>query len=281
MSAAASNPVVIRVAKLKTVGHVAASGQHTWRETPTPNADAGRTPLNVDLREVRSSSGLAEAVQARIARATEKAEHPVVCLEYLVTADHSAFAENGGGVDADAYLRDALRWIEAKHGADNIVAANIQRDELTPHLVVYVVPLVEVAGKPRKRSVIVGKNPDGTRRRETREVMGKPQIRLSAAHFYGAPHQLAQLQTDFAAQVGAKHGLRRGVPKSRAKHRTVREFYASIERAGALGPISMREIEAAARLGVCAKQRIRNLEEQALAAEARARLIEGLDVISQ
>jgi hypothetical protein len=174
---------------------------------------------NVDLRPVQNSEALAAAIKACLAKATDKAGNPVVCLEYLVTADRKAFSIHGGHVDHDAYLRDALRWIEAKHGAENVVAANIQLDEQAPHLVAYVVPLVQVAGKPRKRSVIAGTNPDGSKRRETREFLSKPQVRLSAAHFYGERVQLVELQTRFAAEVDANHGLRRGAEKSAATHR--------------------------------------------------------------
>ena len=225
-------PVIIRAKKLATTGQIAASGAHTWRERPTPNADPARTPDNEDLRPVAGSVDLRAAVDARLATVTEKpAAKPVRCIEYLVTANHDAFRDAGGTVDADAYLRDALRWIERKHGAANVVAANIQRDELTPHLVVYVVPLVETEARERKRSVIVGTNPDGTKRRETRTEQQQAGVRLSAAHYLDGRAKLSKLQTDFAAEVGQRHGLVRGVERSKAKHVTVREFYAGIQAA--------------------------------------------------
>lgn len=221
-----AHPVVIRTAKLSSIASIKRSGSHTWRERPTPNADTARTSTNTDLRPVHGSAALAKAVEARVALATEKAaDKPVLCIEYLVTAKAEAFAEHGGKVNADAYFRDALAWIEQRHGKDNIVAANIQRDETTPHLVVYAVPLVEAAAKTRKRSVIVGTNPDGTKRRETREYAQPAVVRLSAAHFQGQRDQLSVLQTDFAEAVGVKHGLTRGVQGSKAQHVTVKQYY--------------------------------------------------------
>ncbi|UKE48504.1 MobV family relaxase [Xanthomonas cerealis] len=228
-----NHPVIIRVKKLATLAQVAASGSHTWRERPTHNADPARTPDNQDLRPVTSSAALRSAVEQRLATVTEKtAAKPVRCIEYLVTANHHAFRENGGMVDSAAYFRDAMEWVERKHGAANIVAANIQLDELTPHLVVYVVPLVEVEAKTRNRVVIAGTNPDGSKRRETRIEQRAAGVRLSASHYLDGRAKLSKLQTDFAAQVGKRHGLVRGVEGSRAKHTTVREFYAGLEAVG-------------------------------------------------
>lgn len=227
-----THPVIIRIKKLATLGQVTASGQHTWRERYTHNADPARTAANQDLRKVTSAADLRSAVEQRLATVTEKtASKPVRCVEYLVTANHDAFRENGGSVDHQAYFRDAMAWIEKRHGAVNVVAANVQLDEHTPHLVVYVVPLVETEARERKRSVIVGTNPDGTKRRETRTEQQEAGVRLSAAHYLDGRAKLSKLQTDFAAQVGQRHGLVRGVKGSQAKHTTVREFYAGIEHA--------------------------------------------------
>ena len=79
---------------------------------------------------------------------------------------------------------------------DNVVGWSIHRDELAPHLVAYIVPLKD----------------------------GK----LNAKHFTGGKKVLSQLQTDFAQDVGQRHGLERGIEGSQAKHQTVKEFYAQV-----------------------------------------------------
>lgn len=224
---------VIRVAKLTTYGNIAASGEHTWRQRDTPNADSERTPLNEDWRDVHDSKALCEAVKQRVMTATDMSRNhrPVLCLEYLITANAKAFQENGGHIDARAYFQDTLAFLEEKHGKDNIVAVNIQNDEEAPHIVVYAVPLVEEAAKTRKRSVIVGTNPDGTKRRETREFAQEATRRLSAAHFVDGPAKLSKLQTEFTERVGQRHGLERGIEGSRAKRTTTKEYYAGVNAA--------------------------------------------------
>lgn len=220
-----SYPTVIRTTKLASLAAVKGSGRHTWRESVTPNADPSRTSANSDWRPVRSADELADAVARRVGLATEKAKEPVLCIEYLIAANAAAFIEHGGKVDSDAYFRDALAWLEKRHGAANVVAVNIQRDETAPHLVAYVVPLVEVAARTRRRSVITGTNADGSKQRELREYVQTACIRLSAAYYQGTPAKMRDMQSDFAASVGARHGLVRGVEGSRADHQTIKNWY--------------------------------------------------------
>jgi hypothetical protein len=243
------HPVVIRTAKLASAAAIVGSGRHTWRERPTPNADPTRTPSNADWRTVHSADELAAAVAARVELATDKAKEPVLCIEYLITAKREAFREGGGQVDAAAYFRDALTWLEKRHGKENVVAVNIQLDEMSPHMVAYVVPLVETAAKTRTRSVIVGTNDDGTRRRELREFFEPAKTRLSSAHFQGTPKKLKELQSDFAVEVGALHGLVRGQEGSKAHHTTIAQWYGTVNQAAALQERLGKVLKGAKRLG--------------------------------
>lgn len=219
---------VIRVTKLSTIGNIKASGEHTWRERQTDNADPERTHLNEDWRAVKSSAELLDAIQNRVAQAKQKSDNAVHCIEYLITAHKDAFKEGGGMVDSSEYFADSLKWLEAKHGKENIVAVNIQRDEQAPHMVAYVVPLVEVEAKTRKRSVVVGKDAEGKQIREIREFKDAPTVRLSAAEFLDGRKKLSAIQTDFSKDVGERHGLERGTEGSKARHESVRSYYARV-----------------------------------------------------
>lgn len=225
-----ANFTIFRAAKISTMGNLAGSGGHTWRERDTPNAIAALTPNNTDLRSVHGADQLLAAVKSRLELADYKSDRPVLCIEYLVTASPEAMRGKTRQAQ-DAYFRDALRFLEERHGADNVVAANIQRDETTPHMVVYAVPLVQTEERKRKRSVIVGTNEDGTKRRETREFVEKGSCKLSAAEFLDGPAKLSKLQTAFAKEVGEKHGLKRGLEGSRARHETVKQYYGRVNEA--------------------------------------------------
>lgn len=227
MASIVTKYAILRVAKLTTLGNVAASGQHTFRERPTPNAEPERTGLNAGVG-ASSAAELVEAVKQRVALATERAKDPVLALEYLVTATPEAFKQHGGTLDARQYLNDALKWLRQRHGAANVVCAHVHQDEHSPHLVAYVVPLVEKPGKTRKRSVVAGRNPDGSQRREIREFTTPPTLALSAKHFVGGRTKLSKMQTDFAKAVGKPHGLQRGIEGSKATHQRVKRFYRAL-----------------------------------------------------
>ena len=186
-----AHKVVLRLAKLKSFGNVAASLSHTYRTRETPNAATELADQNT-----HSHSSPQEVMQALKDRLPDKRRSDAVLgLEYVVTAHQDWFK----GLDKaaqDAYLMDSLEWLRKRHGSDNVVGWSIHRDEQAPHLAVYVVPLKD----------------------------GK----LNAKHFTGGKKVLSQLQTDFAKDVGQRHGLERGIEGSQAKHQTIKEFYAQV-----------------------------------------------------
>jgi hypothetical protein len=220
---------ILRTAKLKDSRSLSGSAEHTFRERDTPNADPRRTPQNVILVGPSTAAGIVDAVESRAGQATERDAKAVPCIEYLITASPKAGAVAGAD-QGEAYLRDALAWLQKRHGAENVVSAVIHLDETTPHLAAYVVPLVETPGKTRKRSVLAGgKDPAGKPLRKTIEVQEAPQLRLSASHYLGNRDKLSAMQTQFAEEVGKPHGLERGIKGSRAKHQRVQRFYGSLD----------------------------------------------------
>ena len=184
---------ILRVAKLKAIGNVAGSLSHTFRTRETPNADPQQAREN---QHSKGSPGeVLEALKARLPAKHRK--DAVLGLEYFVGASPEWFA---GGKDGSDYFRAALAWLEAKHGSENVVGWSVHRDESTPHLVAYVVPLVG--------------------------------DKLNAKAFTGGKTALSRMQTDFARDVGKQFGMARGIEGSRARHQTIKEFYATIEKPG-------------------------------------------------
>lgn len=184
---------ILRTAKLKSMGEIAGSLSHTYRTRETPNADPSRAALN-EHHGAPDPAAVRDAIRARLPEKHRK--DAVLCVEYFVGASPEFFQEGG---DADAYFARAVQWLQARHGADNLVAWSIHRDETSPHLVGYVVPL-DSAGK------------------------------LNAKHFLGGKAKLSAMQTDFAASVGAAVGLERGIEGSKATHTTIRQYYQALNR---------------------------------------------------
>lgn len=194
---AMSKYAILRTQKLKATGAVWRSLKHAFREQPTPNADPERAANNAHL----GASSAREAMEKVRARLPEKRrKDAVLAIEYLITASPEAMKGMGSN-GCTAYFNDALKWLKQRHGGANVVYSGVHRDESTPHMYAYVVPLDESTG------------------------------RLNARRWLGGAKPLSEMQTDFATNVGARHGLERGIKGSRAKHERVKRHYGLVNQA--------------------------------------------------
>lgn len=182
---------ILRTAKLKSMGSIGGSLAHTYRTRETPNADAQRDHLN-EHHGPGDPEAIREAIRARLPEKRRK--DAVLCLEYFVGASPEFFQ---GEQDGTGYFAAAVDWLKRRHGAENVVAWSVHRDETSPHLVAYVVPLDE-AGK------------------------------LNAKRFTGGKAVLSRMQTEFAETCARQFGLQRGIEGSKATHTTIREYYGAL-----------------------------------------------------
>lgn len=185
---------IMRCAKLKSMGNIAASLQHAYRERDTPNADDERTPDNEHFGQVSSTDQAMGKMRELLPEKRRK--DAVLCVEYLMTASPEWW-KTATEQEQAKFFGKAHAWAAKKYGSDRIISAVIHRDEKTPHLSLHVVPLTE----------------DG---------------RLSAKQFIGNKKQMSQDQDTFAATMEPL-GLVRGVKGSKAKHQTVRAYYAALQ----------------------------------------------------
>jgi hypothetical protein len=213
---------IARIKKLGTAKAISASAGHTFRERHTPNADPARLRLNTIVGP-RSAAALGERLAEHLV-GIKKGKDDVRLVEYLITASPEFF-DAADDVRQAEYFDAATQWLKDKHGAANVLCTVIHRDEKTPHLVAYVVPVVEVPGGTRKRSVNAGGG-----HRKLIEVATEPSSKLSAKTFFDGSEKLAALQTDFHAKVAQKFGLERGVEGSKARHEDVKRWYGDLER---------------------------------------------------
>lgn len=185
---------IMRAKKLNSMGTVAAALQHCYRERETPNADAERTPDNEHL----AASSTNEAMgRLRELLPEKRRKDAVLAVEYVMTASPDWWKSASQEQQA-AFFDRAQGWLAAKYGADRIITASIHRDETTPHLSAFVVPLTQ----------------DG---------------RLSAKEFIGGRDKMRADQTSFAEAV-RDLGLERGIEGSKARHTRIQAFYEALER---------------------------------------------------
>lgn len=189
-----ANYAIMRCKKLTGMGSVASALQHCYRERETPNADADRTPEN----HCTVSQSADEAMgKLRELLPEKRRKDAVLAVEYVMTASPEWWNEATPRQQAEFFARSE-QWLENKYGKDRVVAAVVHRDEATPHLSAFVVPLTQ----------------DG---------------RLSAKEFIGGRSKMRDDQSTYAESV-KKLGLERGIEGSRATHQTVQHYYESINR---------------------------------------------------
>ena len=185
---------IMRAKKLATMGSVAASMQHCYRERETHNADQERTPDNQHLGAKTTDEAMGKL---REMLPEKRRKDAVLAVEYVMTASPEWFAKATPEQEKALFQR-SLQWLADKYGADRIITASIHRDEATPHLSAFVVPLT--ADK-----------------------------RLSAKEFIGDRKKMTADQTSYAAKM-LDLGLERGIEGSKATHQRVQSFYGALER---------------------------------------------------
>lgn len=240
-----SDFVIIRHNKLKSIGHVRAAINHNDRTTEPLNADLSRRHLN------RVEGGGMAKLRENLASVTQAstAKEPVLAIEYIVSASPEQI--NDPSFDREGYFKAARAFLDKLVGPDNLIHAATHHDETSAHGHYIYTPIIELKASTRRRSVVVGKTEDGKQKREVKEFPTKAGRALNGKKFTGRDASI-QLQTDFAAEVGAPFGLRRGIARSRAKHTQIKAFYGQLQQ-------DLAAIEA----------RTRQLEEQRAAQEER------------
>ena len=184
---------IMRAKKLANMGSVAASMQHCYRERETHNADQERTPDNQHLVAKSTDEAMGKL---RDLLPEKRRKDAVLAVEYVMTASPEWFA-TATPEQEKALFQRSLQWLADKYGADRIVTASIHRDEATPHLSAFVVPLTQ-------------------------------DKRLSAKEFIGSRDKMRADQSTYAACV-ADLGLERGIEGSKATHQTIQQHYAAVQ----------------------------------------------------
>ncbi len=179
---------IIRVRNLQS-GDVAGAQEHNKREY-TPE----RMPDNINPEEEgyygsnqyytkNNEKSILKAIERLLSENNIKPrKNSVVALEYVVALSPDAKEKvYKTKYNASAMLDHLCRFIEKKHGKENVVSVDYHFDESNPHAHVIVVPIVEKEVRYKNRFG------DYTRK----------ELRLSARDFTGGRQKLRDLQSDF------------------------------------------------------------------------------------
>lgn len=231
---------ILRVAKHRSGRSVAGMGRHMHRTRETPNADPSRAGRNATYTPATGWTKWADApppsltgqLRERLddfeARGGKLRKDSVLAVELMLSASPEWF-KRASADQQRRWLQANTEWLETVFGERNLLQVTLHLDETTPHLHAFVVPeieMVETRGrKPKAGSPAAAKAP-------------KPA--LAASHWLDGRAKLGELQDRYAAAM-EPFGLDRGMTGSKAKHRTIRSYYAAAENVmGAdLGPLKI------------------------------------------
>lgn len=180
------------MAKVKSAGAVRAMAQHNRRQREVENAER----KGVIIQEhPYDPPDIYEAWKAKLGDHRPRT-NAVYGVEVVITASPHWW-ENTNSNTQQGYIGDSIKWLEKQFGHQNIVAVDTHRDEKTPHLHAFIIPMKD----------------------------GK----LNARHFIGGSRErMSELQTSFYEQV-KNYSLERGIKGSKAKHQTLKRYYATVK----------------------------------------------------
>ena len=173
---------IIRVAKFNSSA-VRGIQIHDEREKDkshsNPDIDFSKTEENYSLKE-RPNKTYNQVIKERIDNLDLKKavrKDAVVMCSFVVTSDKDFF-NNISLEQEKAYFQKAYNFVKEKYGEQNIISAEVHKDETTPHLHINFIPVTQ-------------------------------DNRLSAKSLFDKK-SLKQLQDDFYSQVSREFGLDRG-----------------------------------------------------------------------
>jgi hypothetical protein len=192
---------ILRISKIKSFGSLSGSSKHVNRDRETPNADENKTPDNEVLIGTNDPE---QDVKNRLAEAgiNKIRKNGVIAVDFVLTASPEYFRpddpERAGYWHQDrldAWKEKTIQHLKNEYGK-NLVNATLHLDESTPHIHAYMVPINEKG-------------------------------RLTARDFFGRRDQLVTIQDKYA-EVTASLGLERGERGSKAKHTSLKQYYARV-----------------------------------------------------
>lgn len=122
----------------------------------------------------------------------------------------------------DEWCMDNISWLKKEYGEENVVAATLHLDEMTPHIHASVVPIVR--GERRQKKSNKKQEDQNTPRKQYRKK--NPNRPRLCCDDVMARDRLTKYQDSYGEAM-AKYGLERGIKGSEARHITTSEFYRS------------------------------------------------------
>ena len=190
----------LRMSKYTTFPQINGLQQHNDREIFTPNIDANKSGQNVALispagRYTERWHEIFEFEEISHNQKIKTRKDSVRVLEFVTSFSNGALEEE----DIPKWAEANVEWMKKTFGENHIIASTLHMDETTPHIHTEIIPIDERG-------------------------------HLCAKSFTGGQKAMANLQSSYAKAM-EPFGLARGERNSKAKKKTLKKFYNSINEA--------------------------------------------------
>jgi len=185
----------ITIKKINSMGVLSKAYSHNYRTSFVPNADSSLHMKNEELVN-KSHLNYNERWERRMKEAGAKLGRKDAVRAYEIITTYS----DTGFVDVEEWKKDNVKWMQDYFGKDNVLSMMFHGDE---------------CGNVHIHSIVIPIDERG---------------RLCAKSFTGGAKKMHELQNSYGAAM-EKHGLKRGLENSRAKHQDIRRFYAALNNA--------------------------------------------------
>lgn len=247
---------ILRTAKIKSFGALAACSKHNDRTTKTgiehTDGSGSISLLNEENDILKSWNNRAKEVGYDKSKVRKNA---VIAVEFVMSASPDWW-KTANQEQMQDWIKKSTSFVEKKIGKKNIIQSEMHLDETTGHLHIIGVPFVETTTKARGRNS--ANKPPITK------------IDLSAKKLVGGHRDNhIQMQTDYQADV-AHLGLTRGKPKKETGARNMRPSQWRAIQSKQLDETMKLHKEAEERLAAIEKREVAlNAERKELAKDAQ------------
>lgn len=187
----------LRMSKYKTFPQLNGLQQHNDREILCPNVDANKSGENVSLipnsgRYTERWHDIVALEEVSRGEKIKRRKDSVIALEFVTSFSRGALSES----EIPKWAEANVEWMKKTFGENHIISSTLHMDESTPHIHTEIIPIDERG-------------------------------HLCAKSFTGGRKAMANLQSSYV-QAMEEFGLERGERNSKAKKKTLKKFYNSI-----------------------------------------------------
>jgi hypothetical protein len=205
---------ILRIQKLKNRQQISAAVAHNLRLMNVPNSDESKQHLNKNFLAKNYGDLVGKMEQLFFDKNIKPRKDSVQAVEVLLTASPEFFINQETGEQdqelIEQWLKANQNFALSEFGKQNLLQFTLHMDETTPHIHLIFTPITK-------------------------------NNKLSMKELYGGKAKLSALQSRYAKAM-KPFGLKRGKENSKAKHTTVKEFYALVNKLKSLNSDQMQEM---------------------------------------